>query len=151
MTVLPTISFTLLFFFSFSTLGQTSCDTLNPERVKLYDSYTPKTFNKLQHKQKLDLSTAFEIATYFRLKDDTTYKQWYQLYIDRTKEVFKHSNQDKGMPANPLYYVAVSYYYTDNFVQADSWFNKAIKASYSSKCLDYYKKLTSDKLKEQNK
>ncbi len=83
------IIFILLLFFSGIALGQTKCDSLSPTLIKQFDGYSQKKFKQLKHKNNLDPKTAFDIATYFREKNDTAYKQWYLLCIELTKKCTK--------------------------------------------------------------
>lgn len=136
----------LLFFITSITHGQTSCDTLSPNLTLKYNAYSSKKINRIKNSRNLTNKVAYELATYFRQKNDTTYKEWYLLYIDLTKKMYEKKYCDKDSPPDPLFYVGVAYYCTGNYEQAYAWFTKAIKANYSNKCLDYYFAQTKTKL-----
>jgi hypothetical protein len=148
MTLWKTITLIFLLIITELTFGQTSCDTLSPDIVKKFDNYSQKKFSKLKNSKKLDLATAFAIATYFRQKNDTLCKQWYAIFLDLGKRRFDARIKDKELKASLLFKVGIAYYYTDNFIQAKSWFLKAVKAKYTSQCLDYYCIKTQEKLGE---
>lgn len=123
--------------------GQPICDTLSSDLIKQFDSYTPRQFKKLKKQRKLEPIKAFEIATYFRQKGDTTCKQWYILYLNLMK---KHPHRSWGdkVPNKSLggwyiiFYIAQAYYFTDNLEQAYNWYVRAYKANISDSCMDYY-------------
>ena len=138
---------TLLLFFTYNSFGQLVCeDTLSFNLIKQFDHYSQKKLNKLKKKNDLDPMTAFNIATYFRLKADTTYKQWYVLTLDLYKKGNGFRYKHKTLKAYILFQTGQAYYFINDFRQAELWFTKAIKASYNDPCLSYYYTLTQNKL-----
>ncbi|MFL5763966.1 MAG: hypothetical protein ACJ77K_08505 [Bacteroidia bacterium] len=118
-------------------LGQTNCENNFPDSLKKYDNYSAKKLGKLKHSRKLSPEAAFDIATYFRSKNDSTALSWYALAIEMTKRTLQH-RRAKAPMADFIYRVALCYYFRADYTQAYLWFIKAVKASYHSECLDYF-------------
>jgi hypothetical protein len=129
-------------------VAQPICDTLPSSLTKQFDSYTPKQFKKISKQKKLDPVMAFEIATYYRQKADTTCKQWYALYIDLKFRQYKSRRihfKDKSPVFSDsrrfsIFYIAQAYYFTGNFEKAYQWYNRVYKTEFPQpcKCLDDY-------------
>lgn len=154
MSLLRTIVLISIIFFTGRAFGQAYCDTLFPELVKQFDTYSKKKFDKLKKREKsIESMTAFNIATYFRQKSDTSYKEWYKLFIDITKRGFNNGYGDKASSykACILFTIGKGYYFIDDFVQANSWFGKAKKANCPNVCLEYYWEETRIKLGNSDK
>jgi hypothetical protein len=153
MTFSQTIWLAFLFFIFSPTFGQVNCDTLSPELIRQFDTYSQKKFHKLINKKNLTPWTAFDIATYFRFKSDTTYRQWYRQYIELEKKFYnnlvrKRLDFDKD---KMFFNWGKAYYYLDNFENANKWFIRAIKAGCNDICLDYYINETKKQLGIQGK
>jgi hypothetical protein len=139
---------TSLGFFLFLThlsVAQPICDTISLALTKQFDTYTPKQFHKLKKQKKLDPLIAFEIATYYRQKADTTYKQWYALFIDLKFRQYGRGIHFKDKTPRfsqykkyTLVYLAQAYYFIGNYKKACDWYYRAYKAGFSNSCLDYY-------------
>jgi hypothetical protein len=129
----------LLFLTNFS-LAQPICDTLSSELTKQFDNYSKKDFRKLRKQKKLAPIKAFEIATYFRQKGDTTYKQWYSLVISQfVKYPYYYGDKMSSIKAPYLlFYIAQSYYFTIDYEQAYKWYIRIYKTNIPQpcKCLD---------------
>jgi hypothetical protein len=139
------ITFGLLFFSTNLTFGQAICDTLSTDRVKLFDSYSQKQFRKLKKQKKLDPQIAFEIATYYRQKSDTTYKQWYSLFIDLkfrqyTRRIHFKDKSPRFSDSRLIcmFYLAQAYFFIGKYKNAYNWYGRVYKANIPVSCLDYY-------------
>jgi hypothetical protein len=140
-----------LLFCSVLTFGQPSCDTLSTQLITQYDSYSQQKFEKLRKSKRLDMQTAYEIATYFRLRNDNVHKEWYCTFIELVKQSFNSRYKHKDQKAILLYQVGLAYYYSEDYLSAKSWFIKAQKARYQDRCLDHFYNLTLEKLGDSNK
>ncbi len=126
-------------------IAQPICDTLPSDLVKQFDNYSKKEFHKLKKQKKLDPLIAFEIATYYRQKADTTCKQWYTLYIDLLfRKYTRHIHfKDKSPRFSEsrrfsIFYLAQAFYFIGSYKRACSWYYRAYEYGISNSCLDYY-------------
>ena len=137
-----TIWFFILFFIFRSAFGQINCDQLSPSIVKQFDTYSQKKFQKLFNKKSLMPQKAFDIATYFRLKADTTNRQWYKHYVALTMKKFtprrKRIKDDRNYDPCIFVYLGNAYYYTDNFKLSYTFLQRATQANCANKCIEYY-------------
>ncbi|MEI6854159.1 MAG: hypothetical protein WCL06_15030, partial [Bacteroidota bacterium] len=132
-------------FFAHASVAQPICDTISSALTKQFDAYTPGQFKKISKQKKLDPVVAFQIATYFRHKADTTYKQWYQLFINlayrqHTRGIH-YKDKTPRFSQYKIYlevYFAEAFYFIGNYKQACNWFYRAYKYKISCPCLDYY-------------
>jgi len=131
--------------------GQVSCDSIKPDFIKQYENYSQKQFNKIKRKKDIDPETIFQIATYFRLKNDSTYKQWYQLTLDRAKSWYRDLHHDKQLRQCLLFHIGQSYYFLSDYQNANNYFQKAIKAQCQDSCVNYYYSQTKKKLGVEDK
>ena len=92
---------------------------------------------------KIDSYLEFEISNYLRRSKDSLYKNWYQLTIDNLKAGKRHVNSDKTSNVELFYYIALSYYYLNDFKQANIYFPKSIKIKVKeAKCAHYFYSLS---------
>ena len=126
MCIFSKILSSILFFISISTFGQINCDTLSREMIKKYDSISQRKFKKLLHQRNLSYFTAYEIATYFRLKKDTTCNQWYRRSVELTKNKVNYLIRKRLCVTKYKFYVIIgmSNFYLNNFEKAYLWLTK---------------------------
>jgi hypothetical protein len=138
----------ILLSFTNLTFGQNNCDTISTDIIKQFDNYSQKKFNKIKEQEKsIHYMTIFNIATYFRQKQDTSYKEWYQMFIDMIGAGYDRKFRDTPPKGSFYFTIGKAYYFIDNFVTADVWFQKARKANCTDSCLEYYLELTQNRLK----
>lgn len=139
------ISLGLFLFLTHTSVAQPICDTISSALTKQFDVYTPKQFKKISKQKKLDPVVAFQIATYFRHKADTSYKQWYQLFINLVYKMptrgIHYKDKTPRFSQYKIYlivYLAESHYFVGNYKQACHYFYWAYEYKISCPCLDYY-------------
>lgn len=123
------------------------CDTVDLFKNSKYDQYSAKKFQRLLKSSKIKPATVYQIANYFRFKNDSTMKVWYLKYIERTQSAHE---KDKNIKASRLYKIAMSYFYLKNYRSAESYFMKTIKAMPDLSCAYYYLAYSCLYLKKEN-
>jgi hypothetical protein len=142
------ISLGFFLFLAHASVAQPICDTLPSFLKKQYDTYTPRQFKKIKKQKKLVPIKAFEIATYFRQKGDTVYKQWYALVISQIHK-YPYYYGDKLAHKNAPYfafYYSQACFFTGNYEKAYKWYYRAYEEGTCGSCLDYYYNETKKKL-----
>lgn len=130
----------LALFVTSITFGQATCETISSDLVKQFDSYSQKKFNKLLHSKKTDLNTLCNIATYFRSKGDTTYRQWCATFIHGLDKYYK-GDCDKGNKHHSSSMFLTSgkvYYYMDDYKNAITQLKLALYVKHSDPCINYF-------------
>ena len=92
----------------------------------------------MRERKPMDITDAdmlYDIATYVRQKNDTTSNSWYRKAIT----VFKNEGELKSAKkqALRLYKQGLSYFYLENYKEAETYLAKAIAAKYYN-CCEYY-------------
>lgn len=138
--------FVCLILFGTSIFSQ-PCDTIDLFKNSKYDKYSAKKFQRLLKNSKIKPASVYQIANYFRFKNDTIMKDWYLKYIERTQSAHE---KDKNTKASRLYKIAMSYYYLKNYKSAESYFMKTIKVMPTLSCAYYYLAYSCLYLKKEN-
>jgi len=121
--------------------SQIDCDTLSKEIVGELNTYSPRKFKRLKHEKKIEPIMVYNIATYFRQKSDTTYKQWYERYLFLANKRWHHGRvRDGGIWYSCMIFrMGKAYYFLGNYPQALFWFIRSIKCNCPDDCVkDYY-------------
>ncbi len=99
-------------------------DTCNKNDIlELEKKYRKAKKRKKKKYEAADL--AFQIAGYYRLKNDTLYLTWYKRNIETNKSLYVGCDKNE-IKHNILSQTGYSYYYTKEYKIASQYFNKAI-------------------------
>ena len=113
-----------------------ACDSLPKDVIDNFYSYTESQFKNIFSSKKTDPQKTYNIATYLRLKNDTSYLIWYKRFVELLYREISHSNY-KYMTINYKYRKGISNYYLKNYHEACL----CLANTSSNSCLDnYYKK-----------
>ncbi len=118
------------------------CDTLDLKVQRKFDKYPMKKMRQLLIANDNRTDEWFLIAEYLRHKGDTTCMQWYRKITFKLTSSLKGDTYDGRSNAKrtKLFYIlGVSYYYLENYKQAEKWFSAVLtRTSNNHFCAGYY-------------
>jgi hypothetical protein len=121
--------------------GQTKCEEIDKDIKKGFDSFAKWQFEAIKKKKFVLADSVFKIAEYMRHKSDTSYKTWYNKFIDLAK------SKQKKNTSHRYFDMGKAYFYTDNLDKAEHCFKCANMGCFMGPCIDYYKDLINQRRK----
>jgi hypothetical protein len=124
--------FFIFFFLIACEINSQSCE--NFEAADLDKTRkTEKKFSGSDKIKKVTGTEAFDVAADLMSSKNDLYKKWFAYAIDEFKKEYSREKKVE-FKAEKLFKIGVCYFYLDDYLQAEAYLQKSVKAKYSSRC-----------------